>query len=428
MNNQGECATNSGFRIMMLAAIVIILSLASNSCVITQSSGTEQPSSTSTAVAAPVIRPEFDAAGWYTEHSEDPETHGLLVESLAPGRVLASHNADKLFNPASIIKLTTSLVALRRLGPDYRFEIKVYADGTVDDRGFFKGQLYVMGGAPTFGDAAANMLAKELHDMGIKRVDGTVNVSPDFCFNFSNSPEESAKRLVKALKLDNPQPKVAVSNEPSGDLLLLFHSHPLREVLLYMNAHSSNFTAERIGNLIGGPSGVQQFLIDELKIPPGEVQLATVSGREQNRMNAHGIIMVVRALVDEAKRQGLQPVDILPIADEDNGTLRRRFTGTSLEGAVLGKTGTLTPEVDGGIVSLTGIIYTRDAGELVFVMLDQGDRLAENRDTEDKLLEEVIKTRATPRPVPIETPRDLLNSSSMSIERRGTLQKVRKAA
>ncbi|MBD0371469.1 MAG: D-alanyl-D-alanine carboxypeptidase [Pyrinomonadaceae bacterium] len=429
MNNR-EASINLRSSFLALVSAIILLSF-SSSCVITQSSeqAQQQPNATTGAPAAavPVIRPEVEIASWYGEHNQDPEAHAVLIETLQPGRVITSHNADKLFNPASIIKLTTSLVALRRLGPDYRFEIKVYADGTLDDKGILHGQLYVMGGAPTFGDAAANMIARELRDMGVKRVDGTVNVSPDFCFNFSESAEESAGRLVKALKLDGPQPKTAVMNEPSGEMLLVFYSHPLREVLLYMNAHSSNFTAERVGNLVGGPTSVQQFLIDELKLPPSEVQLSTVSGREQNRMNAHGIIGVVRALVDETKRHGLKPADILPIADEDNGTLRRRFTGTSLEGAVLGKTGTLTPDVDGGMVSLAGIIYTRDAGEIVFVMLDQGDRLAENRDAEDKLLEEVVKLRAAPAPVPIETPRDLLSASSMRVERRGALQRGRKA-
>jgi serine-type D-Ala-D-Ala carboxypeptidase/endopeptidase (penicillin-binding protein 4) len=427
MYQQGRSWKNLRSVFLTFTAGILFLSLLNSSCVISEPAA--QPSSSSApATAAPIAPPEFDIASWYRGHDDDPETHGVLVESLAPGRVIASHNAEKLFNPASIIKLMTSLVALRKLGPDYRFEVKVYADGAMDERGVFQGQLYVMGGAPTFGDAAANMIAKELRDMGIKRLDGTVNVSPDFCFNFSNSPEESAERLVKSLKLENPQPKTAVASAPTGDLLLLFHSHPLREVLLYMNAHSSNFTADRIGSLVGGPAGVEQFLRDELKLPPAEVQLATVSGREQNRMNARGIIAVLRALVEETKRQGLQPADILPVADEDNGTLRRRFTGTKLEGAVLGKTGTLTPDVDGGMVSLAGIIYTEDAGELAFVMLDQGDRLSENRDAEDKLLEEMVTTRARPRRVPIETPRNLISPASMRIERRGALQTRRKAA
>jgi D-alanyl-D-alanine carboxypeptidase/D-alanyl-D-alanine-endopeptidase (penicillin-binding protein 4) len=428
MKNQGDCPKKLRSSLWTFTACLLLLSLFSSSCVVTRSSETAQPSASAPATAAPIVKPEVDVASWYREHDEDPETHGVLIESLAPGRVITSHNAEKLFNPASIIKLTTSLVALRKLGPDYRFEVKVYADGTLDDKGIFHGQLYLIGGAPTFGDAAASMIAKELRDMGIKRLDGTLNVSEDFCFNFSDSPEESGGRLVKALKLEGAQPKVAIANEPAGEPLLLFYSHPLREVLLYMNAHSSNFTAERIGKLVGGASGVQQFLIDELKLPAAEVSLSTVSGREQNRMNARGIMAVLRALVEETRRQGMKPSDILPVADEDNGTLRRRFSGTSLEGSVLGKTGTLTPEVDGGMVSLAGIVYTQDAGELAFVMLDQGDRLVEHRDVEDKLLEEVLKMRAVPRPVPVETPRDLLSASSMRIERRGALQSSRRKA
>jgi D-alanyl-D-alanine carboxypeptidase/D-alanyl-D-alanine-endopeptidase (penicillin-binding protein 4) len=430
MNNQRACPKKLRSSFLALTASLLLLSLFSSSCVVTQSSETSQQSNSSAPASAapPVSQPEVDVASWYREHDEDPETHGVLIESLVPGRLITSHNADKLFNPASIIKLTTSLVALRKLGPDYRFEVKLYADGTLDEKGIFHGQLYLIGGAPTFGDAAANMFAKELRDMGVRRLDGALNVSEDFCFNFSNSPEESGERLVKALKLEGAQPKVSVANEPSGEQLLVFYSHPLREVLLYMNAHSSNFTAERVGRLVGGAAGVQQFLIDELKLPPAEVSLSTVSGREQNRMNARGIMAVLRALVDETKRQGMKPTDILPVADEDNGTLRRRFNGSSLEGAVLGKTGTLTPEVDGGMVSLAGIVYTQDAGELAFVMLDQGDRLVENRDVEDKLLEEVVKMRAVPRAVPLEAPRDLLSASSMRIERRGAVQSNRRKA
>ena len=353
----------------------------------------------------------------------------MLIETLAPGRVIASHNADKLFNPASIVKLATSLVALKRLGPDYRFEIHVYADGAVDERGTFEGQLYVMQSAPTFGDVGANMMAEELRRLGIKRINGVVNVSPDFCFNFSERPEESAERLVKALKLEGPQPKTAVVGSPNGSLLFVFYSHPLREVLLYMNAHSSNFTAERVGNLFGGPQAVQQFLVQELKLPPEQVRVVTTSGREQNRLSARGVLAVLRALIEETRRRGLEPSDIMPVADEDSGTLRRRFSGTPLEGAVLGKTGTQTPDVDGGIVSLAGIIYTEDAGELAFVLLDQGERLAENRDLEDKLLEEAVRERARPRPATAQVPRDLLHTSSMRVEVRGTLQrKGRRAA
>ncbi|MBD0327596.1 MAG: D-alanyl-D-alanine carboxypeptidase, partial [Pyrinomonadaceae bacterium] len=71
------------------------------------------------------VEPVFDAAVWYAERNEAPETHGVLIESLNHEKLFASHNADEVFNPASLIKLSTSLVALKKLGADYRFRTQV---------------------------------------------------------------------------------------------------------------------------------------------------------------------------------------------------------------------------------------------------------------------------------------------------------------
>jgi D-alanyl-D-alanine carboxypeptidase/D-alanyl-D-alanine-endopeptidase (penicillin-binding protein 4) len=243
---------------------------------------------------------------------------------------------------------------------------------------------------------------------------GSLSVSPDFCFNYSDSAEESAGRLSKALTLGS-KTEIALASEAAGSLLFTLDSYALRDVLLYMNAHSSNFVAERVGALIGGAEGVQAFLITELGLPAAEVTIARVSGREHNRLTPRGMLAVIRALVAEAARQNLKPEDIMPVASDDSGTLRRRLAGTGLEGAVVGKTGTLTAEVDGGMASLAGIVYTKDAGQVAFVILDQGNHIWEHRQLEDQLLAEVINTLAQPRVVASPTPRQLLSSSSLRI-------------
>jgi len=358
--------------------------------------------------------PIFDAATWYVARGEQPETHGVLIESFDKSRVFASHNADMAFNPASLIKLSTSLVALKKLGAEYRFKTRVFAAGDVDKTGVLRGRLYVNGNDPTFGDAGAAMIAKALRERGVKRINDGISVSTDFCFNFSESPQDSGARLSKALRLSNAQ--VEVEDAPAGsETLLTVESYPLRDILLYMNARSSNFIAEHLGALVGGASGVQQFLVDELKLPADEVTIERTSGREHNRMTPRGLLMVVRALVDEAKRQGLQPEDILAVASDDKGTLRRRMAGTSLEGAVVGKTGTLTQEVDGGMASLAGIVYTKDAGTIVFAILDQGNKIADNRQMEDQLLTEVVTSQAMPRVVASPTPRQFLPPSELRL-------------
>lgn len=355
-------------------------------------------------------RPAFDAAAWYVAHEEAPETHGVLIETLEGSRTLASLNAEVAFNPASLVKLSTSLVALKKLGKDFRFQTRVFVDGTIDSKGTLEGRLYVRGNDPTFGDAGANLIAKELDARGVKRLNEVV-VSPEFNFNFSNSAEESATRLVKILKLGNP--KTIVADESAGKLLTVVNSNPLSDVLLYMNARSSNYMADKIGALIGGAEGVRQFLINELKLSADYLTLATVSGREHNRMTARDVVKVIRALIEEAGRQGLEPADIMPVASDDAGTLRRRLAGTGLEGAVVAKTGTLTAEVDGGMTSLAGIVYTEDQGLILFAILAQGNRIWDNRQLEDALLAEVINAHARPHVIAGPTPRRLLPSTNV---------------
>ena len=357
-------------------------------------------------------KPSFDAASWYSARGEAPEAHGVLVETLDGQHVLASLNADATFNPASLLKLATSLTALRKLGANYRFQTSVFVEGEGSAKGAAQARLYVKGNDPTFGDAGANLIANELKRRGIEHLSEVV-VSPEFCFNFSDKPDESATRLAKVLKLGNP--KTDVADEAGGQLLLTINSNPLSDVLLYMNARSSNFMAERIGALIGGADGVERFLVDELKLVPEQVTIATVSGREHNRLTPRELLTVIRALIEEAKRQGLEPADIMAVASDDAGTLRRRLAGTGLEGAVVAKTGTLTSEVDGGMASLAGIVYTQDRGIILFAIMDQGNRIWDNRQLEDQLLAEVITSQATPQVIASPTPRRLLPAANVVI-------------
>ena len=361
----------------------------------------------------PAPTPAFDVVSWYAGRGDDPGRHALLVQSLDGRVTLAEHNADAAYNPASLVKLTTSLVALRKLGKDYRFETKFYIEGDVDKSGVLHGRLVVAGNDPTFGDFHATLVAKKLAERGVKKFEGELAVTPDFVFNFTDKPDESAQRLAKVLKV-NPK-SFSVTDAPAGEPTFAVLSYPLRDVLLYMNAHSSNFVAERLGALVGGPDGVRQFLIDEVKLPPEQVQLSTNSGLEVNRMTPRGLVAVIRALDDEAHRQGLELVDIMAVASDDYGTLRRRMVGTPLEGAVVAKTGTLVHD-DGGMASLGGVVYTQKYGKVYFVILNQGSSVAESRQLTDQLLAEITLSQDTPAPIPkAEKPRHQLESTDLEV-------------
>lgn len=106
---------------------------------------------------------------------------GVCVVSLRDGRVLYARNGDKLFSPASNMKLYTTAVALDQLGADYRWRTSVYAGAPVES-GAVNGDIILYGrGAPDLAsqdkrDATngLNQLADELYRRGVRRVTGGV--------------------------------------------------------------------------------------------------------------------------------------------------------------------------------------------------------------------------------------------------------------
>lgn len=368
------------------------------------------------AAATPTPPPPFDVQRWYADRGDNPASHAVFIQSFDGKATLAEHNADVTFNPASLVKLTTTLAALTKLGKDYRFETKVFIDGSTDKSGMLHGRLVVSGNDPTFGDFHATLISKKLAERGIKKFNEELVVSPDFNFNFSDKPDESGARLAKVLKFATKT--VTVGSPPAGSPAFVIESYPLHDILLYMNAHSSNFVAEHLGAMVGGPEGVRSFLVNELNLPPDQVLLSTTSGLEVNRLTPRGIVAVIRALDEETRRQGLQLVDIMAVASDDYGTLRRRMVGTPLEGAVVAKTGTLVHD-DGGMASLGGIVYTQKYGRVCFVVFNQGSSVAENRQLTDLLLAQIILSSDVPAPIPMpEKPRHQLESSDLLVSDR----------
>src|SRR5580765_3586289 len=61
----------------------------------------------------------------------DLDRQGVLFQTL-DGETLLSYNVDCPFNPASVVKLATSDVALARLGPSFWFTTSFYATGGLD--------------------------------------------------------------------------------------------------------------------------------------------------------------------------------------------------------------------------------------------------------------------------------------------------------
>jgi D-alanyl-D-alanine carboxypeptidase/D-alanyl-D-alanine-endopeptidase (penicillin-binding protein 4) len=107
---------------------------------------------------------------------------GISVISLADGAVIYQRDADKLFTPASNMKIYTTGVALDLLGADYRWRTSVFASAPPDPGGQINGDLILYGrGAPDLVAHSSDVskgslasLADQLYQKGVRRVVGNI--------------------------------------------------------------------------------------------------------------------------------------------------------------------------------------------------------------------------------------------------------------
>lgn len=112
---------------------------------------------------------------------------GMLVVDPERGDTLLSHDADRLFMPASNQKLLTGAIALEVLGPDYQWRTPVLLHGTQRGRTFFGDVLVYGTGDPSVshalrgGDAASAFqpVLDALKARGITRLVGRVRAEGD---------------------------------------------------------------------------------------------------------------------------------------------------------------------------------------------------------------------------------------------------------
>ncbi len=116
---------------------------------------------------------------------------GVEIEELDGGRILYSHNADRLFAPASNAKLFVTSAALSLIGTGYRMQTTVEAAALPDKNGRIGGDLVLVGGGdpnlsgralpfktkterPYPPAQAIEELADQVVSRGVKIIDGNV--------------------------------------------------------------------------------------------------------------------------------------------------------------------------------------------------------------------------------------------------------------
>ncbi len=125
------------------------------------------------AVAAPSLAaiPE-PVAQALREAGVPPAAASLYVREVGHEQPLLSHRANMPMNPASTMKIVTTLVGLDVLGPQYAWQTVFASNGRVQG-GVLQGALYVKGsGDPKFTSESLQTVIAALHARGVREIRG----------------------------------------------------------------------------------------------------------------------------------------------------------------------------------------------------------------------------------------------------------------
>jgi D-alanyl-D-alanine carboxypeptidase len=338
-----------------------------------------------------------------TAQGRDANKHGVYVETLDGGEPVAMMNEDALFNPASVIKLATSLAALNKLGPNHRFHTDLLANGEIDERtGELNGDLILFSGRdPSFSISDAKRAGESLRRFGVRRVNGGLVVIGDFNCNFNSRTDLSAKVFAdhSGITFRDPIRYEDYNSQPRGRLLVTVESDTVLRIAQYQNAHSVNSMADLLASHIGGPQYVKDFLIEQAGVSPDTIKISTGSGLNVNRMSPRDTVRMLRAMVNWLEKYNLKPDAVMGMGGIDPGTMRSRFSERGFAGSIIAKTGTLTT-TDNGMANLAGVMHTRDRGALLFAVYDNAESrtIRPLRKTQDEFLKKLMNELGGPAP------------------------------
>lgn len=106
---------------------------------------------------------------------------GIKIVSLRTGQIIYEHDSEKLFHPASNMKLLSTATALVKLGPNFKFKTQLLADTSVVQDSVITGNLYLKGhGNPDLRVADLRWLAAELTKSGIRKITGDLICDDSF--------------------------------------------------------------------------------------------------------------------------------------------------------------------------------------------------------------------------------------------------------
>jgi serine-type D-Ala-D-Ala carboxypeptidase/endopeptidase (penicillin-binding protein 4) len=184
-----------------------------SACTTLRTSDTSAEANVSTNAIAPRAIEQMRA------HSIPENALGGVVLRVADGKVFWSRDATRAMQPASTIKVLTSIVALETLKPSYRARTSMIVAGDyLADR--FKGDIALVGqGSADFDVTALERMLRSLRAQGVKVIEGDLILDRDYfqpprdyerAPEFDEAPEFRYNVIPDALLLNSNLHQLAI--------------------------------------------------------------------------------------------------------------------------------------------------------------------------------------------------------------------------
>ncbi len=196
-----------------------------------------------------------DAVAKVTRRLGVPESAlGIIVREIGSGAPLISLNPDAPRNPASTIKIITTLTALEELGPTYSWPTEVFTTAPVRD-GVLDGDLIIKGyGDPYLMTEEFWKMVQALRRQGLQTINGDLVVDDSYFDVPPGDPGEFDNRPFHAY---NVIPNALLVNLKA----VYFHFYPAsngKSVLIKTEPELPNLVIDNRLVAIAGPCGGYQ--------------------------------------------------------------------------------------------------------------------------------------------------------------------------
>jgi D-alanyl-D-alanine carboxypeptidase/D-alanyl-D-alanine-endopeptidase (penicillin-binding protein 4) len=113
---------------------------------------------------------------------------GVAVQEIGAPQPLVAHQATRALNPASVMKLVTTLAALELLGPEYRWKTEAYLAGPLEE-GVLRGDLVIKGtGDPKITVEQWRSFMTALRTEGLAVIEGNLVLDRSFFAPIAHRP------------------------------------------------------------------------------------------------------------------------------------------------------------------------------------------------------------------------------------------------